>query len=83
MVAGEHIRENDLDINIIKEKHLTNMRASTSDDATMLVPPRIMSLEQNLEFLGDDELLEVTPLNLRIRKKILKGMDRYRERPRK
>ena len=83
MVVGEHCRENDLDVNIVKEKHLTNMRASGSDDAAKLVPPRVMSLEQHLEFLGEDELLEITPSNLRIRKKILKAMDRYRDRPKK
>ncbi len=83
MVVGEHCRENDLDVNIVKEKHLTNMRASGSDDAAKLVPPRVMSLEQHLEFLGEDELLEITPANLRIRKKILKAMDRYRDRPKK
>jgi GTP-binding protein len=82
MVVGEHARENDLDVNIIKEKHLTNMRASTSDEAVKLVPPRVMGLEQSMEFLGDDELLEVTPKSLRIRKKILKAVDRYRDRPR-
>ena len=83
MVVGEHCRENDLDVNIVKEKHLTNMRASGSDDAAKLVPPRVMSLEQHLEFLGDDELLEVTPDNLRIRKKTLKAVDRYKDRPKK
>jgi GTP-binding protein len=82
MIVGEHCRENDLDVNLVKEKHLTNMRASTSDQAIRLVPPRILSLEQHLEFLADDELLEVTPKNLRLRKKALKQVDRYRERPR-
>jgi GTP-binding protein len=81
MVVGEHARENDLDVNIVKEKHLTNMRASTADDAIKLVPPRLLGLEQCLEFLGEDELLEVTPDSLRIRKKVLKAQDRYRERP--
>lgn len=82
MIVGEHCRENDLDINIIKDKHLTNMRASTSDVAIKLVPPRVMNLEQHLEFLGEDELLEVTPASLRLRKKTLKMSERYRERPR-
>jgi GTP-binding protein len=82
MIVGEHSREKDLDVNIVKEKHLTNMRASTADDAARLVPPRILNLEQCLEFLGDDELLEVTPDSLRLRKKALKQNDRYRERPR-
>ncbi|MEW5764149.1 MAG: translational GTPase TypA [Acidobacteriota bacterium] len=82
MIVGEHSREKDLDVNIVKEKHLTNMRASTADEAARLVPPRILNLEQCLEFLGDDELLEVTPDSLRLRKKALKQNDRYRERPR-
>lgn len=82
MVVGENNRANDLDVNIVKEKHLTNMRASTADEAVKLVPPKILGLEQSIEFLADDELLEVTPLNLRIRKKILKAVDRYRNRPR-
>ncbi len=71
MVVGEHARDNDLDVNITKEKKLTNMRASTSEETVRLVPPRPMSLEQCLEFLADDELLEVTPSSLRLRKKIL------------
>ncbi|WQV54877.1 translational GTPase TypA [Helicobacter pylori] len=71
MVIGEHSRDNDLDINPIKSKHLTNMRASGSDDAIKLTPPRTMVLERALEWIEEDEILEVTPLNLRIRKKIL------------
>ncbi len=71
MVIGEHSRDNDLDVNPIKSKHLTNMRASGSDDAIKLTPPRIMVLERALEWIEEDEILEVTPLNLRIRKKIL------------
>ncbi|WP_104713459.1 translational GTPase TypA [Helicobacter cetorum] len=71
MVIGEHSRDNDLDVNPIKSKHLTNMRASGSDDAIKLTPPRTMALERALEWIEEDEILEVTPLNLRIRKKIL------------
>ncbi len=71
MVIGEHSRDNDLDVNPIKSKHLTNMRASGSDDAIKLTPPRVMVLERALEWIEEDEILEVTPLNLRIRKKIL------------
>ncbi|MGL2915540.1 translational GTPase TypA [Helicobacter pylori] len=71
MVIGEHSRDNDLDVNPIKSKHLTNMRASGSDDAVKLTPPRTMVLERALEWIEEDEILEVTPLNLRIRKKIL------------
>ncbi|GAA7047247.1 translational GTPase TypA [Helicobacter pylori] len=71
MVIGEHSRDNDLDVNPIKSKHLTNMRASGSDDAIKLTLPRTMVLERALEWIEEDEILEVTPLNLRIRKKIL------------
>jgi GTP-binding protein len=76
MVVGENAREADLDVNITKEKKLTNMRASTADEAIHLVPPRVMSLEQSLEFLAEDELLEVTPASLRLRKKILPAVKR-------
>lgn len=71
MVVGRNARSGDMEVNICKKKQLTNMRASGSDDALKLVPAQIMSLEQSLEFITDDELVEVTPLNLRIRKKIL------------
>ncbi len=71
MVIGEHSRDNDLDVNPIKSKRLTNMRASGSDDAIKLTPPRTMVLERALEWIEEDEILEVTPLNLRIRKKVL------------
>jgi len=71
MVVGENARSNDLDVNVTKEKKLTNMRASGSDDAVRLFPPRTMSLEQALEFIKEDELVEVTPKAFRLRKKIL------------
>jgi len=71
MIVGENARETDLDVNITKEKKLTNMRASTADEAIRLVPPRVMSLEQSMEFLAEDEFLEVTPASLRLHKKIL------------
>ena len=71
MVIGQTGRSEDIEINVCKKKQLTNTRAAGSDDALRLVPPRKMSLEQCLEFLADDELLEVTPKNLRIRKTIL------------
>jgi GTP-binding protein len=71
MIVGEHSRENDLGVNITKAKQLTNMRASGTDEALILTPPRSMSLEQCLEYIEDDELVEVTPLNIRLRKKIL------------
>ena len=71
MIVGENAREADMDVNITKEKKLTNMRASTADEAIRLIPPRTMSLEQALEFIKDDELLEVTPRVFRLRKKVL------------
>lgn len=71
MVIGEHNRENDLDVNPIKSKHLTNMRASGSDEAIKLVPHRELTLERALEWVEHDELLEITPLNVRVRKKFL------------
>lgn len=79
MVIGEHSRDNDLDVNPIKAKHLTNMRASGSDDAIKLVPPRELNLERALEWIEDDEILEVTPLSIRIRKKILDPSQRKRK----
>ena len=74
MVVGENAREADIDVNITKEKKLTNMRASTSDDAVHLVPPRLMSLEQALEFIRNDEVVEVTPKAHRLRKKTLQAV---------
>ena len=79
MVVGICSRNEDMTVNVCKRKQLTNMRASGSDDAIRLVPPRIMSLEQCLEFLADDELLECTPKSLRIRKRILDHSIRMRE----
>jgi GTP-binding protein len=72
MVVGENARERDIDVNIVKEKKLTNMRASTADEAIRLVPPRILNLEQAIEFIREDEYVEVTPQSIRLRKKILK-----------
>ena len=71
MIVGENSRESDIDVNVTKEKKLTNVRASGSDDALQLIPPRMMSLEQAIEFIKDDELVEVTPQSIRLRKKIL------------
>lgn len=71
MIVGVHSRENDLEVNPVREKKLTNVRASGSDEAIRLVPHKKLSLEQAIEFLDDDELLEVTPVSLRLRKKIL------------
>jgi GTP-binding protein len=77
MVVGENSRENDLDVNITKEKKLTNMRASTADESIKLTPPRVMNLEQCLEWIREDELLEVTPKSLRLRKRALAGRRRF------
>ena len=78
MIIGEHNRENDLVVNPGKEKKLTNMRASGSDEAIRLTPPRVLSLEQALEFIEDDELVEITPTSIRMRKKLLSYVDRKR-----
>ena len=71
MIVGEHSRTNDLDVNITKEKKQTNMRASTADEAIRIVPPRLLGLETAIEFINDDELVEVTPKSIRLRKKVL------------
>ncbi len=71
MVIGFSPKDEDINVNVCKTKHLTNTRSSSSDDALRLIPPKKLSLEEALEFIGDDELLEVTPLNVRIRKRIL------------
>jgi len=71
MIIGENSRDNDLGVNVIKEKKLTNIRASNADEALQLIPPNIMSLEQAIEFIKEDELVEVTPQSIRLRKKVL------------
>jgi GTP-binding protein len=76
-IVGENSRDNDLDVNITKEKKLTNMRASTADEGIKLTPPRIMNLEQCLEWIREDELLEVTPKSLRLRKRAMGGRRRF------
>jgi GTP-binding protein len=81
MVIGEHSRDNDLDVNVVREKKLTNMRASSADDAIRLVPFKPMNLEQAIEFIAEDELVEVTPKSLRLRKKILQANRRPRRNP--
>lgn len=78
MIVGENPRPEDMEVNVCKEKHLTNTRASGSDDALRLVPPRQFSLEQAIEYIGEDELVEVTPKNIRLRKKILDPTARIR-----
>ncbi|BBB92692.1 MAG TPA: translational GTPase TypA [Methylomusa anaerophila] len=80
MIVGENSREMDMDINPCKKKHVTNMRASGSDDAIRLTPPRVLSLEQALEYINDDELVEITPRSIRLRKAILDRHTRGRER---
>jgi GTP-binding protein len=73
MIVGEHSRDNDLDVNVVREKKLTNMRASSADDAVRLVPCKALNLEQSIEFIANDELVEVTPKSLRLRKKVLQA----------
>lgn len=77
MIVGEHARESDLDVNVCKKKHLTNTRASGSDDAIRLTPPRLFSLEQAMEYIEEDELVEITPTTIRMRKKVLDRDERY------
>jgi GTP-binding protein len=78
MVVGIHSRDNDLVVNVTKEKQLTNIRAAGTDENIILTPPIKFSLEQALEFIDEDELAEVTPLSIRIRKKGLKEHERKR-----
>ncbi|MBL6861991.1 MAG: translational GTPase TypA [Pelagibacterales bacterium] len=80
MIVGEHTRDNDLEINVLKGKQLTNVRASGTDEAVKLVTPRVMSLEQMMAYINEDELLEVTPQSLRLRKKFLDPIERKRQR---
>jgi GTP-binding protein len=71
MIVGENARDSDLNVNIVREKKLTNMRASTADEGIRLMPPRLLNLEQAIEFVKDDEWVEVTPAAIRLRKKTL------------
>jgi GTP-binding protein len=73
MIIGENSRPSDMDVNVTKEKKQTNMRASTADEAIRLVPPRRLGLEQAIEFINDDELVEVAPSSIRLRKRVLAG----------
>lgn len=82
MIVGENSRPGDLDINVCKKKHVTNMRSSTADEALRLTPPKQMTLEKCLEFIEDDELVEITPKSIRMRKAILSRQDRQKERAR-
>jgi GTP-binding protein len=76
MIIGENARDSDLDVNVVREKKLTNMRASSADDAIRLAPPRLLNLELAIEFIAEDEMVEVTPKSLRMRKKVLKANQR-------
>ena len=76
MIVGASPKAEDITVNVCKKKHITNTRASGSDDALKLTPPTILSLEQCLEFITDDELVEVTPKSIRLRKRILSAVER-------
>jgi GTP-binding protein len=71
MIVGENARNSDMDVNITKEKKQTNMRASSADEAVRLIPARKLGLEQAIEFINDDELVEITPKSIRLRKRVL------------
>ena len=77
-VVGEHCKENDISVNPTRAKQLTNMRASGKDESARVRPPRIMSLEAHLEYIQEDELVEITPKHIRMRKRLLKENDRRR-----
>ena len=79
-IVGENAREQDMDVNPCKKKHVTNMRSSSADEAIRLTSPRIHSLEQALEYINDDELVEVTPKSIRLRKSILDRSARARSK---
>jgi GTP-binding protein len=80
MIIGLNARDTDLEINVTKEKKQTNVRSAGADDAITLTPPTILSLEQSIDFLEDDELLEVTPKSLRLRKRILNTSQRAKSK---
>jgi GTP-binding protein len=80
MLIGENSRDNDLDVNVTKEKKLTNVRAAGSDEALQLIPPKLMTLEQALEFIREDELVEITPETIRLRKRVLEANKRPKVR---
>ncbi|HEU5012560.1 MAG TPA: translational GTPase TypA [Roseiflexaceae bacterium] len=83
MVIGQHIRERDLEVNVCKRKHLTNIRSSVADEALRLDPPRVLSLDDAIEYINDDELVEVTPKTFRLRKKVLNADERKRDQKRR
>jgi GTP-binding protein len=76
MILGENAREDDMNVNVTKEKKQTNMRSSSADEAIRLIPPREMTLEKAIEFIADDEYVEVTPKSIRLRKKVLDAKKR-------
>jgi GTP-binding protein len=78
MIVGEHNRDNDLSVNVVKVKHATNIRSANKDQTTTMKKPRIMTLEESLEYLNDDEYCEVTPTSIRLRKKLLDKNERER-----
>jgi GTP-binding protein len=78
MIIGENSKQGDLEVNVLKGKQLTNIRASGTDEAIRLTPPRLLTLEDMITYVGDDELVEVTPKSLRLRKKLLDPNDRKR-----
>jgi GTP-binding protein len=78
MIVGENSREQDMDVNVTKEKKQTNMRSSSADEAIRLIPHRELSLEQAIEFIADDEFVEITPKSIRLRKKVLQANKRPR-----
>jgi GTP-binding protein len=83
MIVGQHIRDRDLEVNVCKRKHLTNMRSSGADEALRLETPRNLSLDDAIEYISDDELVEVTPKSFRLRKRLLSLDERKREQKRR
>ena len=78
MIIGENARADDMNVNVVREKQKTNIRTHAADEAIKLTPPREVTLETAIEFIADDELVEVTPTSLRLRKRVLKEQDRRR-----
>jgi GTP-binding protein len=83
MIVGEHTRDNDLEVNVLKGKKLTNIRTTSKDEAVRLTPPIKMTLEKAMAYIADDELVEVTPKSIRLRKKLLDPNDRKRDEKRR
>ena len=79
MIINNYPKDEDIVVNVCKKKHMTNTRASGSDDALRLIPPRQMSIEAALEFISDDELLEITPESIRMRKRVLSNTERLKK----